>query len=100
MDPPHVVAKVALVGELPFTDLTFYVDTVARVLFLLVALETGVVVPSQTSWTLLLSCEVELGVGSFEFGMYILHTIMGHDPHQSPSHKIKHILFFLGLYFS
>ena len=55
MDPPHVVAKVALVGELPFTDLTFYVDTVARVLFLLVALETGVVVPSQTSWTLLLS---------------------------------------------
>ena len=25
---------------------------------------------------------------------------MGHDPHQSPSHKIKHILFFLFLYFS
>ena len=74
MDPPHVVAKVALVGELPFTDFTFYVDTVARVLFLLVALETGVVVPSQTSWTLLLSCEVELGVGSFEFGVYNIRT--------------------------
>ena len=74
MDPPHVVAKVALVGELPFTDLTFYVDTVARVLFLLVALETGVVVPSQTSWTLLLPCEVELGVGSFEFGVYNIGT--------------------------
>ena len=65
MDPPHVVAKVALVGELPFTDLTFYVDTVARVLFLLVTLETGVVVPSQTSWALLLSCKVELGVCFF-----------------------------------
>ena len=60
-----MVAKVALVGELPFTDLTFYVDTVTRVLFLLVALETGVVVPSQTSWTLLLSCKVELGVCFF-----------------------------------
>ena len=74
MDPPHVVAKVALVGELPFTDFTFYVDTVTRVLFLLVALETGVVVPSQTSWALLLSCEVELGVGSFEFGVYNIGT--------------------------
>ena len=82
MDPPHVVAKVALVGELPFTDFAFYVDTVTRMLFLLVALETGVVVPSQTSWTLLLPCEVELGVCFFlVWGVqYWDRTLTSHHP--------------------
>ena len=65
MYPPHVITKVALVWELSFTNITFYVEASARMLLLLVPLQTGDVIPAQTCWALFLSCKIILGLWSF-----------------------------------
>ena len=60
MNPPHVVTKVALIRELPFTKITFYVEALPRMLFLLVPLQAGDVIPAQTCWTLFFPCKIIL----------------------------------------
>ena len=64
MYPPHVIAKVTLVWELPFTNITFYVEASAWMLLLLVPLQTGDVIPAQTRWALFLSCKIISGLWS------------------------------------